>query len=206
METVDGRRFSPSIGRNREVVREALLDNIAHDGTLLEIGSGTGEHGAFTTQTAKDLIWTYTDYYEDAFESIHSWIDYMGTANLRGPYRLDASAPDWGKPIEAQRFDAVFSANVTHISPFAVTRGIFAGAARLLKNDGKLLLYGPYAQDGEMAEGNANFDADLKRRNSAWGVRDIERDIRPIAREAGFNLALVAGMPANNFTLVFERA
>jgi len=201
-----GRKMSPSIGRNREVVREALLDNIDHNGALLEIGSGTGEHGVFVTELAPKLDWTFTDYNEDAFTSISAWIEHTGRSRLHGPYKLDASAPLWGEPVEGQRFDALFSANVIHISPFTVTEGLFAGAGRLLKPDGRLALYGPFAEDGDIAESNARFDADLKRRDPSWGVHDIKRELLPLAEKNKLKLALQAGMPANNMTLVFERA
>jgi len=202
----DGRKMSPSIGRNREIVREALLDNIALDGSLLEIGSGTGEHGVFITELASDLDWTFTDYNEDAFTSISAWIEHSGRARLHGPYKLDASAPHWGKAIEGQAYDTLFSANVIHISPFAITQGLFAGAGRLLKPGGRLVFYGPFAEDGKIADSNARFDADLKRRDQAWGVRDIIRDLLPLAEKNNLKLILQAGMPANNMTLVFERA
>ena len=201
-----GRKMSPSIGRNREIVREALLDNVDHQGALLEIGSGTGEHGVFITELAPELDWTFTDYNEDAFASISAWMAHVGRPRLHGPYKLDASVPQWGERIEGQKFDALFSANVVHISPFAVTEGLFAGARRLLKLDGRLVLYGPFAEDGEIADSNARFDSDLKRRDPSWGVRDIVRDLLPLAEKNKLKLLLQAGMPANNMTLVFERA
>ena len=201
-----GRKMSPSIGRNREIVREALLDNVPNDGALLEIGSGTGEHGVFITELAPELDWTFTDYNEDAFASITAWIGHAARPRLHGPYTLDASAPDWGEPIEGQKFDALFSANVIHISPFAITQGLFAGAGRVLKPEGRLILYGPFAEDGEIADSNARFDDDLKRRDPSWGVRDIVRDLLPLAEKHKLKLGLQAGMPANNMTLVFERA
>ena len=182
-----------------------MLDNIANDGSVLEVGSGTGEHGIFITQEAPDLEWSFTDYNQDAFESIEAWMAQAGRAGLYGPYKLDAASAHWGEAIEDQSFDAIFSANVVHISPFVATKGIFAGAKRLLKSDGRLVLYGPFSNGGEIAESNASFDADLKRRDPAWGVRDVEHDLTPLARDNGLELILAAGMPANNFTLVFAR-
>ena len=57
-----------------------------------------------------------------------------------------------------------------------------------------------------MVSSNKEFDESLKSRNSEWGVRDLERDLIPLAEHEGFKLLLVAGMPANNLALVFGRA
>jgi hypothetical protein len=49
------------------------------------------------------------------------------------------------------------------------------------------------------------FDADLRSRNPAWGIRDL----RAVVEEAtGAEVAWVAQrpMPANNVCLVFQRA
>ena len=95
--------------------------------------------------------------------------------------------------------------NMIHISPFAATEGLLRGAGRLLKPGGHLFLYGPYARNGEIAASNAAFSENLKSRDPAWGVRDLDRDIVPLAAEAGLRLKEVIAMPANNFSVIFER-
>lgn len=206
LEAAGERRFSPSIGRNKDVVRDALLSILPAQGHVLEIGSSTGEHGIHVTDAAPELHWTFTEYNEDAWSSIRAWIAHAGRAGLSGPIKLDAAASDWGEAIEAIRYDGVFSANVIHIAPLAVCAGLFAGAARLLKPAGKLVLYGPFARDGEFSEGNANFDADLKRRDTRWGVRDLEREVAPLAEKNGLRLAQIIDMPKANLTVAFSRA
>lgn len=200
------RRFSPSIGRNRDVVRDAFLAHVRQDASVLEVGSGTGEHGAYITRAAPDLTWTFTDYNPDALGSIKAWMDHEARAGLHGPFQIDASTEDWGRGIETQRYDTIFSANVIHISPISVLYGIFQGADRLLHPDGKLIFYGPFARHGEMAEGNQRFDADLKRRDERWGVRDADLDLLPLAAKLGLELTNHVEMPKNNLTLVFTRA
>ncbi|MEL6323134.1 MAG: DUF938 domain-containing protein, partial [Pseudomonadota bacterium] len=71
---------------------------------------------------------------------------------------------------------------------------------------GRLFFYGPFGRNGEMAEGNQRFDADLKRRSPDWGVRDLDRDLVPVAHAAGLSLADVREMPKNNLSVVFERS
>ncbi len=208
LEALDGegeRRFSPSVSRNRGILREAFLDNVRGPASVLEIGSGTGEHGVFIAEGREDISWTFSEFSEEALSGIAAWIAHSGRAGLHGPYQLDASQDDWGEAVEGQSFDVLFSANVVHISPFSVLEGIFAGAGRLLKAGGKLTFYGPFARDGFMVDSNQAFDADLKRRDAGWGVRDLERDLIPLADKAGLKLTIAAEMPKNNFFLVFQQ-
>jgi SAM-dependent methyltransferase len=202
----DGRRFSPSVGRNRDVVRQAFRAHMPARGRILEIGSGTGEHGVHMTAGRPDLRWTFTDIDEPSLASAKAWRTHVNRTEIDDACTLDASASNWGAGIEGTGFDGLFSANVIHISPIAVANGLFAGAGRVLGEHGRLFLYGPFARDGEMSEGDAQFDADLKRRNPAWGVRDLERQILPMAREAGFQPAAIISMPKNNLSVVFERS
>ena len=100
---------------------------------------------------------------------------------------------------------AVFCANVIHIAPWQVAEGLFAGAARTLRPDGRLFLYGPFKRDGKhTALSNAVFDTSLRDRDPEWGVRDIG-DLEKLAASVGLVLVEAAEMPANNLVLVFER-
>jgi hypothetical protein len=100
---------------------------------------------------------------------------------------------------------AVFCANVVHIAPWRVAEGLFAGAARYLRADGWLFLYGPFKRDGKhTALSNAVFDTSLRDNNPEWGVRDIT-DVKTLAESVGLHLAEIAEMPANNLILALER-
>jgi hypothetical protein len=95
---------------------------------------------------------------------------------------------------------------VLHISPWRVSQNLFTGAGRLLRDDGRLFLYGPFMHNGaHTAPSNAGFDATLRAENQEWGVRDI-RDLRALADQAGLSLAEITAMPANNLVLAFARA
>lgn len=85
-----------------------------------------------------------------------------------------------------------------HISPWPCSVGLFSAAGKLLKPGGKMFTYGPYAQDGQLTpQSNVDFDADLKRRNAEWGIRDI-RDLKQLAETNGMRLDQVINMPSNN--------
>jgi len=201
----DSRRFSPSTGRNRDVVRDVFMANMPNAGHVLEIGSGTGEHGVHMTRAMPDLRWTFTDIDAASLASAKAWMTHMRRDQMDRVAVVDASAKDWGRALEAQPFDGMFCANVIHISPIRVAAGIFAGANRVLPEAGRIFLYGPFARAGEMSEGNAQFDLDLKRRNPEWGVRDLDSDILPLAKAAEFELVSLTEMPKNNLSMVFER-
>ena len=109
----------------------------------------------------------------------------------------------WGVEQTAP-FDAIVSLNMVHIAPWAASLGLFAGAGRLLRAGGLLVLYGPFMRDGaHNAPSNAAFDASLKARNPSWGVRDIA-DLERVGEFSGLSLRETIEMPANNMSLVFS--
>jgi SAM-dependent methyltransferase len=172
---------------------------------ILEIASGTGEHGAFVTASLDGLDWTYSDIDAESLASQAAWRVLDTTARLHGPLVIDASSPDWSAAQAASGWDTVFCANMVHIAPWSAAVGLFRGAGRHLKPGGQLILYGPFARRGDIAPSNAAFDASLKSRNPDWGVRDLERDLVPLAAEAGLVLQSDIEMPANNLTVSFRK-
>lgn len=202
----DGRRFSPSIGRNKDAVRDIFLKHMPLAGHVLEVASGTGEHGVHICEAASELNWTYSDIDPHGLESQHSWASYVPHDRIHGPLILDASQPDWGDLEQGDQLDGIFNANMIHISPFVVAQGLFAGAGRLLKPGGRLMLYGPFARNGVIVPSNARFSADLKRRDPSWGVRDLDLEVMPLAEASGLDLVSVIEMPANNLSVIFQRS
>jgi hypothetical protein len=200
----DGRRFSPSIARNRDAVRDVFLERLGEQQQVLEIASGSGEHGAHITAASRNISWAYSDFDAESLISQSAWAAHAAGDQLTGPFQLDASQPHWGE-VEALRPSVIFCANMVHIAPFHVAEGLIAGAGRLLSDGGALFLYGPFARDGVIAPSNARFDADLKRRDERWGVRDLDREISPLAAEHGFAAPDVIEMPANNLSVIFRR-
>ena len=201
----DGRRFSPSTGRNKDAVRDAFLQHMPEQGRVLEIASGTGEHGAHITAAATGLGWTYSDVDPVSQTSQAAWRAFVGHNRLHGPLTVDTTWPIWGEAEQAAPWTAMFCANMIHIAPFEAGQGLIAGAGRVLAPKGRLMLYGPFKRSGQIAPSNARFSADLQRRDPRWGVRDLDREMVPIAQQAGLHVRAVVEMPANNLSVVFEK-
>ena len=199
MATGDGHRLvAPSAARNREPILRALQSALPARGTVLEVASGTGEHVAFFAGALPALEWQPSDPDADRRASIDSWV--AGLPNVRPALSLDATAQPW--PVI--RADAVLCINMIHIAPPAATDGLLAGAAAALPSGGPLILYGPFRRTGQAMEpGNASFDADLRARNPAWGLRVLD-DVAALAA-ACFTAPEVEAMPANNILAVFRR-
>ena len=193
---------SPSSARNREPILELLRRWLPASGTVLEVASGLGEHAAWFAEALPGIIWQPTDRSDEALEILRARRDEAGLANLAPPLVLNAAEPDsW--PLD--HADAIVCINMVHISPWAATQGLVAGAAKVLPAGGALILYGPYIEaDVETAPGNLAFDADLKRRDPAWGLRD-PADITALAADHGLTLTERVAMPANNLCLLFRR-
>jgi SAM-dependent methyltransferase len=192
---------SPTVARNREPILAVLRRHLPQKGTVLEIAAGTGEHAAYFAPQFPHLIWQPTDVDPEALASIEAHRAAVNVPNLRAPIELDVTAPRW--PVE--HADAVISINMIHISPWAAAEGLMAGAARLLPVGGVLYLYGPFKENGEhTAPSNAAFDASLRARDPAWGVRDTG-DVRRLADGHGFDFIERVAMPTNNLSLVFRR-
>lgn len=197
------KRDAPATHRNREPIRRVLARWLTGPARVLEIASGSGQHAVHLASALPALDWQPTEVEPENLASIAAWTAEVGAANVRAPVRLDATALPW--PIAERSFDAVFNANMIHIAPWAVAEGLFAGAAHVLRSGGLLFLYGPFKRDGaHTAPSNEAFDADLRRRDPSWGVRDLERVVATAERE-GLVLVETNEMPANNLLLVFRR-
>lgn len=201
----DGRRFSPSIQRNKQSVADAFGRFMPLSGEILEIAAGTGEHGASLVARFEQLAWTYSDIDPESQASQAAWRLESDAKRLHGPLTIDTRASDWGAAERLAAWSGLFCANMIHIAPFEAAVGLIAGAGRLLKSGGRLMLYGPFSRAGEIALSNARFSADLQRRNPDWGVRDLDQDILPLAKAAGLGLIDVVPMPANNLSVIFEK-
>lgn len=201
----DGRRYSPSVSRNRDAIADVFAKHATASGHVLEIASGTGEHGAYLTDKFGDLEWTYSDIDLSSQASQLSWRRAATHGRLHGPLAINAADDNWGEAERPHGWDVIVSINMIHIAPFVAAEGLISGAGRLLKPDGKLFLYGPFARNGKIAPSNATFSQSLQSRDPSWGVRDLDREIIPVAEGFGLTLQSVIEMPANNLSVVFER-
>jgi SAM-dependent methyltransferase len=201
MTDTDARRVAPATARNRAPILAVLETILPSSGSVLEVASGSGEHIVHFAAAFPALSWQPSDPDPAARASIAAWAEASGLANIRPPLPLDAAGPRW--PIE--QADAILAINMIHISPWAATIGLFAQAARLLGPGAPLYLYGPYLRAGHpTAPSNLAFDADLRARDPAWGLRDLDT-VSAVAEGAGFTREAIIEMPANNLSLIFRR-
>jgi hypothetical protein len=207
----DGRLDAAAFHRNHQPIRAVLQQFLAgKSGDVVEAGSGTGQHVVDFARHIREITWWPSDLNAQHLKSIAAWRAHAGLANIRPPLRIDLSDPEWCAEMHngsgPTNLQAVFCANVIHIAPWRVAEGLFAGAGRYLRAEGRLLLYGPFKRGGEhTAPSNAAFDKSLRGQNAEWGLRDID-DLRKLAASAGLRLVESVEMPANNLTLVFERS
>jgi SAM-dependent methyltransferase len=208
--TPDGGLDAPAFHRNHRPIWAVLEEFLGgQTGDVLEAGSGTGQHVVYFARQNPEIIWWPSDLSEAHLKSIAAWRAAAGLSNIQPPQRIDLSDPAWSVAESGGsapgKLLAIFCANVIHIAPWRVAQGLIAGAARHLRDDGRLFLYGPFKRDGRhTAVSNAVFDTSLKSQNEEWGVRDVG-DVTKLAEGAGFELAETFEMPANNLILMFER-
>ena len=192
--------FSPAAHRNAAAIFDVLSDVLPDKAKVLEIASGTGQHAAHFAAARRGWAWQPTDAEEAALPGIAKRCE--AWPNVQPPLRLDVLTP-W--PASLARFDAVYCANMLHISPWATCGALMRGAAAHLADHGCLLIYGPFLVDGEpTAPSNRAFDADLRTRHEDWGLRRLA-DVVDEARFAGMSLERQIDMPANNLLLVLRR-
>jgi len=195
------RLSAPAAERNAAPILEVLRGALPAHGTVLEIASGTGQHAAYFAAALPGITWQPSDADARARASISAWRAHTGLANLREPLDLDVCREPW--PIDAM--DAIVCINMIHIAPWEAAQALMKGAGARVASGGVLVLYGPYRRSGaHTAPSNEAFDADLRARNPAWGVRDMEA-IETLAQAQGFVCEARVAMPANNFSVVFRK-
>ena len=195
------KRHAPATARNRQPILDVLRPRLPAHGIVLEVASGSGEHIVHFAEALPDLVFQPSDPDAEARASIDDWVQTQGLGNVRTAMALDAARESW--PIE--HADAVLCCNMIHIAPWEAAVGLITGAAGVLAGGGTLYLYGPYRRDGRhTAPSNEAFDLDLRRRNPAWGVRDLET-VAALALAKRFGPPEIVDMPANNLSLLFKR-
>lgn len=198
----DARLRAPAATRNRGPIAAVLNRYLPRHGVVLEIASGSGEHVTFLAASAEPgLVFQPSDPDPEARASIDAWTAALGLVNVRPALDLDAASPAW--PIASA--SAIICINMIHIAPWRAAIGLVAGAARILEAGGILYLYGPFRRAGHpTAASNEAFDRELRARNPAWGLRNLE-DVAALAAPAGFGDPVVEDMPANNLSVIFRR-
>jgi hypothetical protein len=195
------RLHSPSAGRNKQIIADTLKPLLTQDGHVLEIASGTGEHGFEACRARPDIAWQYSDPDATSRASQDDWRQ-DNPIQLRPALPLDMTAVDWWGGLP--NYTDVYSANMVHIAPIEACYGLAMGAAHLLKDGGRVFLYGPFLDGDNSAPSNLDFDKSLKSRNPKWGVRE-QGFVKHIFAKAGFNDSDLIAMPKNNHIFIFSR-
>ena len=191
--------FAPACERNRDPILDVLRRYFADARTVLEVGSGTGQHAVHFAAAMPWLSWQCADLPEQ-LPGIRQWLDEAGLPNTPAPLALDIAGPWPPGP-----YDAVFSANVLHIVDERGVEAFFAGVGRVLGGGGVLLVYGPFNEAGTYtSDSNREFDAWLKARDPRSGIRERLHGLELAAR-AGLQAVDDVAMPANNRCLVWRR-
>lgn len=193
--------FSEACERNRDPILAVLAPLLADRHSVLEIGSGTGQHAVHFAAHLAHVEWYPSDLPEH-HAGIRAWLEQARLVNAHAPIALDVTQDDWPVPP----VDAVFSANTAHIMHWPMVQAMFAGVGRLLPPGGVFALYGPFNYgDRYTSDSNARFDASLKARDPGMGIRNFE-DLQLLAREAALQLEADFALPANNRLLCWRKA
>ncbi len=191
---------APATERNRDAILAVLEVEFRHSKSVLEIGSGTGQHAVFFGRKMPWLGWQTSDRRQN-HDGIDAWLAEASLANVRAPLDLDVE-----KCAEVPgAYDAIFSANTAHIMSFDAVKCMFSLAGRCLPTGGRFCLYGPFNIDGEFtSESNQHFDQSLRASNALMGIRALE-SLDELARENNLQQSGRYAMPANNMIVVWEK-
>lgn len=192
--------YAEACERNKGPILEILRHAFAEAGSALEIGSGTGQHAVYFGEALPHLTWQTSDL-PDNHAGIRMWLEEAGLPNVRPPLTLNVSEDRW--PVV--NVDAAFTANTLHIMSWPEVERMFSGIGRILQPGGALCIYGPFNYGGtHTSDSNARFDAMLRARDAASGIRNFE-DVQKLGLKNGLELLADHEMPANNRLLVFRK-
>jgi SAM-dependent methyltransferase len=200
MNQMSKKQFSAASARNREPILAALRGLLQGCRSVLEIGSGTGQHAVHFGAALPELVWQTSDLPAN-HDSIRAWLEEAALPNVLPPLVLDAGSEDW----PPGPFDAVYTANTCHIMSWPEVQGMFRGIGRVLAPGGMLCIYGPFNRNGQFtAPSNAQFDASLRAQAPHMGLRNLE-DIDALARAQQLELVADLPLPANNNLVAWRR-
>jgi SAM-dependent methyltransferase len=192
--------YSAACERNKGPILEQLSIHLAGLGSVLELGSGTGQHAVYFAAALPHLRWQPSER-RAALAGLAERVAREGSANLAAPVELDVA----GTPWPPGPFDAIFTANTLHIMGWPEVERCYAGVAQHLAPGAPFICYGPFSRHGRhTSESNERFDRELKARDAASGVRDLD-DLEALGRSVGLRLSGEVALPANNQILVWRR-
>lgn len=193
------RPYAESAARNAEPILEILRHEFRDSSDVLEIGSGTGQHAIRFAAELEHLKWQTSDLDEN-HAGIRAWVTEAPLPNVRAPISLDVMTAD-----VSSSYDAVYSSNTAHIMSLDAVVRMFALVAKVLRAEGVFCLYGPFRRFGEFnTESNAQFDANLRSRDPAMGIRHLE-ELDELGAKHGLRRTSLYAVPSNNLVAVWQK-
>lgn len=199
--TDDPRIYSTSAARNKGVIAEAFTRLLPNAERVLELASGSGEHGEAILDAKPALHWRGSDPDGSARASTTARMEGLGQPPALD---LDTRLDGWWQDVDGP-YDTIVAINMIHITAHVGYENLFRGAAALLPSDGALFLYGPVSRRGEMEESNQRFHESLRMRDPEWGVRDLDDTLQPLGARFALTLDRAERVPANNHVVVFRQ-
>lgn len=195
-----GKPFASATERNSVPILGVIRREFENRESILEIGSGTGQHAVYFGAELPHLTWQTSELAEQ-HAGIRSWLDEAALPNVRQPILLDVTTAQ----LPPASYDGVFSSNTAHIMSFAAVEKMFALVSSVLRKNGVFCLYGPFRQAGEFnTPSNAQFHASLVQQDAAMGIRHLE-DLDRLGLTGGMSRTRLYGMPANNHLAVWMK-
>jgi len=204
---LDNRLFFPATQRNKESIEEVLSRIIRKNGAILEIGSGSGEHGIIFQKRFPEIIWQTSDPDLMHRKSIISWIEYEElNKKMPQPLDLDVEKVPWQLPLKlANSLQGIVCINMIHVAHWNCTIELFKGAGKLLKEGQFLILYGPFKIGNKhTSQSNYFFDNSIKIKNNLWGIRNLD-EVSYEGKKNGFFQENIISMPANNLLIIYRK-
>ena len=204
---MDNRLFFSATQRNRDSIGDVLCRIIKKDGLILEIGSGSGEHGVVFQKRFPEIIWQTSDPNLLHRKSIISWIEHEELSKeMPQPFELDVENIPWMIPSKLPKYlQGIVSINMIHVAKWTCTIALFKGAGKLLKEGQFLFLYGPFKIcNKHTSQSNYFFDNSLKMQNDLWGIKNLE-EVCDESKKNGFSQEEIISMPANNFSIIYRK-
>ena len=204
---LDNRLFFPATKRNKNCIAEVLSRIIRKNGSILEIGSGSGEHGVAFQKRFPEIVWQTSDPELIHRKSISSWIKYEELNNkMPQPITLNVENIPWKIPLKlVDSLQGIVSINMIHVAKWTSTIALFKESGRLLNKGQYLILYGPFKIcNKHTSQSNSLFDNSLKMQNELWGIQNLE-EVSLEAEKNGFYQEDKISMPANNFSIIYRK-
>ena len=204
---MDNRLFFAATQRNRDSIGD-VLSRIIKKGSVLEIGSGSGQHGVVFQKRFPETIWQTSDPELVHRKSISSWIEYEDlNKKMPQPLEIDVEKIPWNIPLRlAHSFQGIVSINMIHVAQWSCTVALFRESGKLLNKGQFLILYGPFRIGNKhTSKSNYLFDNSLKMQNDLWGIRNL-KEVSEEGKKNGFFQEDIISMPANNFSIIYRKS